>query len=183
MTKENIRQSLSKRLRFDVFKRDKFTCQYCGAHPPTVVLECDHINPVALGGKNEIDNLITACFDCNRGKAANPLDVVPQSLAEKAAEVAEREEQLRGYAEIMEMKRGRLDGETWLIMQLLYPGQDSVPHDSFNSARRFIDKLGYHVVREAAEIALGSPVSGSKVFRYFCGVCWNKLRALEGADA
>lgn len=176
------RVALSKRVRFEVFKRDGFTCQYCGAHPPGVVLECDHIVPVALGGSNDDDNLITACFDCNRGKSDVSLDVVPQSLAEKAAEVAEREEQLRGYSQVMEAKRQRLDAETWQIMEMFYPGADSVPRDSFGSARRFIEKLGFHEVVEAAEIALGGPAYGKRIFKYFCGVCWNKVRKAEGGE-
>ena len=67
------RKSTSKRLRFEVFKRDNFTCQYCGAQPPGVVLVCDHIDPVALGGKTTIDNLVTACEPCNQGKSDKPL--------------------------------------------------------------------------------------------------------------
>lgn len=44
------RKAISKKTRFDVFKRDGFTCQYCGAHPPEVVLHIDHIIAVAEGG-------------------------------------------------------------------------------------------------------------------------------------
>ena len=40
---------------------------------PDVILEVDHINAVANGGKNEIMNLVTSCFDCNRGKGKNKL--------------------------------------------------------------------------------------------------------------
>jgi hypothetical protein len=57
-------------VRFDVFRRDNFTCVYCGASSPDVVLECDHKVPVAKGGKDDQENLVTACFDCNRGKSA-----------------------------------------------------------------------------------------------------------------
>lgn len=57
------RQSISKKLRFEVFKRDKFTCQYCGKSAPEVVLHVDHIHPVSEGGETEIINLITSCFD------------------------------------------------------------------------------------------------------------------------
>lgn len=32
-------------LRFEVFKRDNFTCRYCGQAPPTAILEVDHIIP------------------------------------------------------------------------------------------------------------------------------------------
>ena len=76
------RKSTSKRLRFDVFKRDNFECQYCGAKPPKVPLEIDHIVPVSKDGMTTIDNLVTACFDCNRGKANIELDNIPQSLSE-----------------------------------------------------------------------------------------------------
>lgn len=63
------RESLSKKIRFEVFKRDSFSCQYCGRKSPNVILEVDHINPVKRGGKNDMMNLITSCFDCNRGKS------------------------------------------------------------------------------------------------------------------
>lgn len=69
-----IRQPMSKKLRFEVFKRDKFTCQYCGEAAPKVVLHVDHIRPVAGGGDNDLLNLITACQSCNGGKGARRLD-------------------------------------------------------------------------------------------------------------
>lgn len=62
--------AISKSKRFEIFKRDNFTCQYCGQRPPNVVLECDHLHPVSKGGTDADDNLITACWDCNRGKRA-----------------------------------------------------------------------------------------------------------------
>ena len=62
------RKPISKRTRFEVFKRDMFSCQYCGKKSPDVVLHVDHIKPVSKGGKNTITNLITACRDCNLGK-------------------------------------------------------------------------------------------------------------------
>lgn len=64
------RIGLSKRIRFEVLKRDKFACQYCGAKAPDVLLHIDHISPVANGGKNELANLITSCVGCNLGKGA-----------------------------------------------------------------------------------------------------------------
>jgi hypothetical protein len=64
------RKGLSKKLRFEVFKRDSFACQYCGKKAPDVLLVLDHITPVAEGGTDDILNLITACFECNAGKGA-----------------------------------------------------------------------------------------------------------------
>lgn len=64
------RKSLSKKIRFEVFKRDSFTCQYCGAKAPDTILEVDHIHPVKEGGTNDLMNLVTSCIECNRGKGA-----------------------------------------------------------------------------------------------------------------
>ena len=62
------RSVISPKLRFDVLRRDKFVCQYCGACGPDVELEVDHIIPVSRGGSDDISNLKTACINCNRGK-------------------------------------------------------------------------------------------------------------------
>ena len=67
------RVALSKKMRFEVFKRDSFKCQYCGRSAPEVVLHVDHIQPVAKDGTNDIFNLITSCADCNGGKGAREL--------------------------------------------------------------------------------------------------------------
>src|SRR5476649_2779049 len=64
------RRTLTKRVRFEILKRDNFACRYCGAKPPDVVLHCDHVHPVSRGGKNELENLVTSCRDCNAGKGA-----------------------------------------------------------------------------------------------------------------
>lgn len=68
------RKAIPNGVRFEVFKRDSFTCQYCGAKSPDVVLNVDHIHPVADGGENDILNLITSCFGCNNGKSDKKLD-------------------------------------------------------------------------------------------------------------
>ncbi len=65
--------SIGNKTRFKVFKRDNFTCQYCGKKSPKVQLEVDHINPKDKGVLDKIDNLITSCIECNRGKSTNPI--------------------------------------------------------------------------------------------------------------
>ena len=64
---------ISPRLRFKVLQRDNFTCQYCGRKAPEVVLEVDHIEPYSKTKNNDIDNLITSCKECNRGKRAKEI--------------------------------------------------------------------------------------------------------------
>ena len=63
--------TLSLRTRFEVLKRDRFTCQYCGAAGGT--LEVDHVKPICEGGSDDPKNLVTACFECNRGKSGTSL--------------------------------------------------------------------------------------------------------------
>ena len=74
--------AVSKRTRFEIFKRDKFTCQYCGRRPPDVVLEVDHIVPKVEDGDDDPPNLTTSCQACNRGKAGIPLNKVAPALGE-----------------------------------------------------------------------------------------------------
>lgn len=68
-----MRKAINKKLRFDVFQRDNFTCQYCGRRAPKTVLHVDHVHPVIEGGTNDFENLTTSCIDCNIGKGGTPL--------------------------------------------------------------------------------------------------------------
>ena len=104
------RKPISKSIRFEMLKRDSFTCQYCGATPPNVVLEPDHIQPVAEGGGNELLNLVTSCFDCNRGKSARLLsdDSVVVKQKKQLDNLQEKREQ---FKMMYEWRKG-LDGLT-----------------------------------------------------------------------
>lgn len=99
MSKLSKRKSISKKIRFEVFKRDSFKCQYCGKSSPDVVLEVDHIKPVSEGGSNEITNLLTACFDCNRGKTNILLD--DKSVIEKQRKQLEELNERRNQLQMM----------------------------------------------------------------------------------
>lgn len=183
--KPGARVAIGKRLRFDVFKRDGFKCAYCGAHPPSVMLECDHIHPVALGGSNDIDNLITACFNCNRGKADKSLSDVPQSMSERASEVLEREAQVVGYESVMRERRMRLDADAQEVLEFFceYHNRTGIPKDHFTSIKRFCDKLGLDTVLWATERACGQHKwNYRKCFAYFCGICWNRIRDMEAGN-
>ena len=59
-------ESIWKKIRERIFKRDNYTCAYCGERGKK--LECDHVIPVSRGGCHEDHNLVTACFKCNRSK-------------------------------------------------------------------------------------------------------------------
>lgn len=65
------RAAMTSDLREAIKKRDDYTCQKCGNSvykEPNLLLEVDHIVPIAKGGKTEADNLQTLCWRCNRLK-------------------------------------------------------------------------------------------------------------------
>ena len=94
------RRPIGKKMRFEVFKRDSFRCQYCGRSAPDVILEVDHMVSIADGGKNTLGNLVTSCRDCNRGKGktsivskalANAWTIKPkQNIMSRTAKTAEK---------------------------------------------------------------------------------------------
>lgn len=92
------RAPVSKKLRFEIFKRDSFACQYCGRKAPDVVLHCDHIKPVVEGGETNILNLITSCVACNLGKG-------PRSLSDQSALIKQQDQlaELQARREQIEM--------------------------------------------------------------------------------
>lgn len=67
------RKPLGPKARYAILKRDGFACQYCGAKPPNVLLQVDHIVSVVEGGSNEPENLKTSCEACNAGKGRHSL--------------------------------------------------------------------------------------------------------------
>ena len=65
--------------RRNVFKRDRYTCQYCGHQPGSEELTIDHVVPRAQNGHSNWDNRVLACVDCNSRKA----DRTPQQARMK----------------------------------------------------------------------------------------------------
>jgi 5-methylcytosine-specific restriction endonuclease McrA len=59
--------------RFNVFLRDRFTCQYCGHRFPTHELTFDHVIPRTRGGRTSWANVVTSCSACNVRKGAKEL--------------------------------------------------------------------------------------------------------------
>jgi len=53
----------------NIFKRDRFTCQYCGVQPARDQQTLDHVQPRSRGGESTWENCVLACFPCNHRKA------------------------------------------------------------------------------------------------------------------
>lgn len=60
--------AISKRLRFEILRRDNFACRYC--HRDKVIITVDHVIPRTLGGTDHPSNLVASCDDCNAGKTS-----------------------------------------------------------------------------------------------------------------
>jgi hypothetical protein len=64
----NVREN-----RVKVFERDEYKCRYCGKQLTRFTVTLDHVKPVADGGDNSFENLLTACLDCNSRKHKRPV--------------------------------------------------------------------------------------------------------------
>jgi hypothetical protein len=173
-----VREPVSKKKRFDVFKRDMFCCQYCGRTPPAVVLEVDHILPVASGGKSAIDNLITACFDCNRGKGASTLTTVPQTLEAKAALMAEKLEQMKAFDRLVKAVRRSEEksiDEVEEAFKEYFSGYGFSPKFR-QSVRSFLKSIPTHEAVDYMHMACSRIRRMDDATKYFCGICWKRIK-------
>jgi 5-methylcytosine-specific restriction endonuclease McrA len=58
--------------RREVFRRDNYTCQYCGRHVPDLTV--DHVQPRHMGGQHIWTNVVAACPSCNHRKGGRRLE-------------------------------------------------------------------------------------------------------------
>lgn len=69
--------------RRNIFRRDDYTCQYCGSKPGSEELTIDHVLPRAQGGVSRWDNCVLACVDCNMRKANRTPDQAKMRLRKR----------------------------------------------------------------------------------------------------
>lgn len=180
--------AVSKRLRYEVLRRDNHMCRYCGAAAPEVKLTVDHVVPQALGGGDEPSNLVTACAACNNGKTSVPADApivadVEQdalrwaAAMDKAAEMAHAKYEVRlNYRNAFrdawdEWKSGPEHAQQPIPLDLSW--ESSL--DNFYEAG-----LPDWELTEAVRAAMtNSKVTPANTFRYFAGICWKKIRQMQ----
>lgn len=179
------RKPINKKLRFDVFKRDGFQCVYCGRTPPSVVLEIDHIDPVSKGGINDINNLVSSCFDCNRGKRDVQLTKKPNKTPENIAILKEQEEQLKEYRKLIKKRTRRINNDIRIINDVYgeaYPTWELSKSFKAGTIKKFLELLPREEIVEALNIAISRfGDDRGRVLSYFCGVCWRKIKK-DGYD-
>lgn len=174
--------SVSKRLRYEVLRRDNHTCRYCGASAPDVRLTVDHVLPVALGGTDDATNLVAACADCNSGKSSSSPD---QPLVDQVSDDAIR------WAHAMKAAVAHLADDV--------RGADTYTREVIAGWRRWDDKLdmlpadfetmcGYwrslgiptDVVMNAIDIGWSNTrVSPRHIWRYVIGIMKNRIQKAE----
>lgn len=172
------RKPLSKSIRFEVFKRDSFTCQYCGAKAPDVILEVDHIKPVAKGGTNDILNLITSCRDCNRGKSKKEIsdNTVITKQMKQLEDIQARREMIEMIVEWRKDLMEQIEKEVDFIEELF---SKEYPEYCFNEYGRkkikeHIKRFGFNEVCEATEISLYKYDDWDIAFKKIGGICYNR---------
>ena len=186
------RKSIPKKIRFEVFKRDKFTCQYCGRSAPDVVLEVDHIKPVAAGGENDILNYVTSCSDCNRGKGKTELDdnTAVQKQRHQIELLAERKEQLEM---LIEWKEGlsNLDNDIveTLVSHFINETGYCPDESDKRSFKALLKQYSYEEVYDAIDISINQYFFNSskqdghdawKALSKVKGICRYKRNEAEG---
>jgi len=195
MTTTDKRKTLSKKIRFEVFKRDSFTCQYCGAKAPDVILHVDHIEPWSKGGSNDIINLVTSCSTCNLGKGANTLSddsvvVARRQEAESRQARLEQLEMMRKWHEDMnDLFEVECDVVTSFMLSPSYCKSFRLNDLGMNTIRQLIRRFGVEEVLASIGISLAKYIviengkathdSFEDMFEKIGGICFNRKRRRE----
>lgn len=183
--------------RFEILKRDRYTCHYCGRTPPDVLLEIDHVLAKANGGTDEDENLITSCQDCNRGKGAEALEssLAAQVGQKSAHAVRERLEQAKAYAAVLAEVESAYDDMIAMVHErwwaALGSGQTNekgemlcnayFPEDA--SVRALLRRgLPLETMLEMVDVTAARVGSFQRArpSKYFFKCCWNRLREDHG---
>lgn len=183
------RVGISKGLRFKIFHRDGFVCQYCGRRPPDVVLEIDHVRPRAHGGDNDELNLLTACDECNRGKSAKLLtEVRPKPDAD--LEFLRIQQETAEVHRFLLAKQEHAKIEDAVIMALIGTwrtfieyGQNCIPNDLV--FKRWFEQYSPEDIEYAIRVTGGrgraGKVTGGKtgMIQYVSAILRNRRREVE----
>lgn len=170
--------AVSTRTRFEIFKRDSFTCRYCGRKSPEVILEVDHITPLCEGGGDDPINLATSCWECNRGKAGVSLSerMTGEDPHDKAILILEQERQLAEYNEVVRQQRERRESDIQDLIDhwCLLIHKDHLKYNDANFVRWVVHACPVEIVKDFMDYA--SSRGKTKGLAYVAG-CVKNWRA------
>lgn len=180
--------AVSKRLRYEILRRDNHTCRYCGATAPDVPLRVDHVTPVALGGSDKPENLVTSCEPCNNGKSSSTVDAaVVADVSSDALRWAVAME--HAAANLLEQEKPKLEYRATFLAEWNRWGHGEgdkrktvpLPGDWKPSLERFRTAgLPAWVWADIVDTAMGyDKVLQSNKFKYCCGIAWNKVTEMQ----
>lgn len=166
------RVGLSKKTRFDVFERDRFTCQYCGKTPPDIELHCDHIIAISNGGTNDLENLRTACVKCNQGKGAKHINKAPVNELEKLKRIQENLEATRLAKEFAKASKQRKKLRDEICCHLCeLTGKEEALIRNITGIQRAVHEFGPEPVMDwLDQSALTCGNSEQEIMKYFYGI-------------
>jgi hypothetical protein len=175
---------VSRRLRFEVLRRDGHTCRYCGAKAPDVALTVDHVIPTTLGGGDEPDNLVAACQPCNAGKTSiAPGSALVDDVEADAIRWASALKMAAWYRkidrEVMDEQVAEFDA-AWSCWRLGNT-DELVPREGGweDSVERFLSLgLTQEEMTKLIRVSMNK-VRGDDAWRYFCGCCWRAVSDLQ----
>lgn len=127
---------MNSRVRFSVFARDNFTCIYCGRKPPDVALEVDHAISRSNNGSEHMENYVTACEECNRGKWSRNTTGDFDNWEDRLIHLVKRYDEYRDLANTIEQVRYTLKDEINQILKSNMPNYkviDEKTGEIFNS--------------------------------------------------
>ena len=168
--------AVTKRTRYEVLKRDNFTCRYCRETEGKLVV--DHVTPVALGGNDQPSNLVAACHDCNSGKASTSPD---------AAMVADVTDQQLQLAKNIESAYAIIADDILERESYLHEFYKACPIDlepEWEQSLRYWHSAGVpiEIPIDAARIAYAKGLRNPRrTYAYMCGVIWNQVDACRDA--
>lgn len=177
--------AVSRRLRYEILRRDNHACRYCGATAPDVKLTVDHVVPSALGGSDDPTNLVTACAGCNGGKSASTPDAaLVADVSQKAAQWGQAMQvaiEIRTAELAADRARFEAFDRAWQAW-----GNQPREADWKGSVARFLAAgLDDQFLADAIDTAMGNrKIPARDIWRYFCGICWreiDKIRELTAA--
>lgn len=185
MANKYERKSIPKKVRFEVFKRDNFTCQYCGSKAPDVVLEVDHIEPVSKGGTNDVINLVTSCGDCNRGKSNIQLSdkAVIEQQREELEVLNERRKQLEMMVEWRnELMRLDEDKVEHIVETIEYISGSGVSETGIQNIKKWIKQFSLEIILDSVETSFDQYDDWEKAFRMIPKIAYCKTNPEKKLD-
>lgn len=180
------RKPISKRVRFEIFTRDNFTCRYCGRQSDEVILVIDHLTPVCKGGGNNKENLLTSCEGCNQGKGGKAIAQHAPTESDRLRLLQEHREQVATQKAVVAIVKARQRVRQEICNQICAVFQrEHIDNKTLNVLVSYADRFGIDKLLDwiaIAAVRLPHYASDEKIGRYISGIKKHCLEKGEIAD-